>query len=779
MKIIQIENESDKLASTISGNASERFKLQAIVCFLGELSISGDFDRFQSYYLEFSSPFLSFIKESALIYCDPEYLDRISEILRIYQTQFQKALSPSSLSEANSTLKKKLIDTWFILGEWEKAIAELERLTGEVIDDETRNIIEKRLADQGDFFDRLMTITALLKQKYVESYTLCFGLLIEWSKQFVSVNPGRTHLLTVEKGNVNEVTSNGLGVLLPLSLRVTVRPHDADEDLVKFNNELLFPDREIIHRCNDTIAAVRSFVEQTHPKSIGERYYNFQFSIPEKRAEYTGDSWCGCIALLVFCGMVNNFYGQKLYSINDESAVSSIIDIHGNLNSVDVSSLKTKIETTFFSPLRRLVVSYQNMGSALQILELLRRKYPNRHLIIEGEENLNQMLRDRNLVFRKRLNIPRRMFSGVSRHRGKIGWVMAGIMMALAIILFFGNGSLRMDRNPELFDISDSCLIVKNVEGEELWKHDFGIKLTEKYYVDSDFHNIVMEDIDRDGKNECIIGLFEEKAPGLSGRIFIFDHHGRPLLDWITGREMIFGGKKFPNHYRVALIDIVDMENDGRLEIVTISHQFPDFPCCLNVWSLTGEKLGEYWHSGHFSGVQCIDIDGDGIKEIVALGQNNEYRCAVIVVLNPYELEYVSPQILGGEYYNREFPMGREIYYMRLPKSDIHFLLAGRDAAYEIVDHGETFQIAVANGKVSPDKILAYSNILYFFMDRDFRMKEITVSDNYHEKVFELTGKQVDKRSVENRLKKILYYDGERWVTQPTMTRYGREMFGR
>ena len=779
MKIAEIEKLRIKCVKSLSGKISDLMKLQILIRFFDRIGCEVKFDLLHSYYLEFSSSLFSLINEYSIIHSDPEYLLRISDLLKVYPSRFQDEVAQDRIAEAGRILGRVLIYTWFVLGEWKRGIEWLEKETGEVIGVEEKRELEEGLKDRRDSYERLLFVCAILKERHTSSYLICRGILDEWTESFRSPNPDRINLLLVEKSRMIDVANGQDGVILPMSVKVRMRPGDAEEDLIRFNNTLLSGEGEIIHGIRDAILAARSLLDVSHIKGISNKYFSFHFSLSVKSAGYSGDSWGGIIALLTYCGMVNAYYSQPLALLNSDSLVTSTIDLHGHLLPIGEAGLKAKVVTAFYSPSRRLVVPWKNLPSATKLLETLMQKHPNRHMILESSEDLGQLVEDRNLVQRKPLNIPRRMLTGFRRHKSKIGWIITGFLTIFIVLSLFLKGGIWIDRNPSAFDISGQYLIIKNVEGEELWRHDFGETLTKKNYIDTDHRNIVLKDIDHDGKSECIMGIFEERMTDLSGRVFLFDHDGQLEIEWKTGREMVFGEKVYPNHYRVALIDIIDIDNNGEWEIVTVSHHFPDFPCCVDFWSLDGKRLAEYWHSGQISGLYFIDFNRDGVKEVFALGQNNEYGCAVLTVFNALNMQGASPQKSGGPFCTKDFPTGREIFYLSFPHSDIHRLLGGRDIAYEILDHGELFQVAICNGKVSYTRDLQTRNILYFYLTLDFSVKNIIISDNYREKFIELTGKQVDIKSVEERLKKISFYDGENWIQTPTMTKYLREKLGK
>ncbi|MFH1941847.1 MAG: VCBS repeat-containing protein, partial [bacterium] len=628
MKIVQIEERSRRVAEILSSAASSRSKLRAVVRFFEKAGAHADTELLRSYYLQFATAVLHNVNDSTLQHTDPQYQRQAIALLKTIQKHFPDAVDPDSLEQRLVLARKVLTETWFILGEWEKGLAELEEITGEHLPADERQRHTQETESQADPYDQLLIITSQLKDNHPRSYAICQEILDDWQHNFRSPHTDRMHILLVEKMNTLETTEEDAGVLLPISSKTRTRPKDAEEDIIKVNNEILPTQDAMHHSLMDAIAAARRIGESKQPKINTDTYFTFQFSLPEKRAQYSGDSWNAAVAIFSYAGMINAFHKQILANLSSSTVITGSIDQDGALSTVQEEGLKAKIKSVFFSPIKRLIVPWKNMSSAMTFLECLQRQYPNRHLILESAANLNQLVEDRNLVIQKRLTLPRQVVAGARRNKQMLGWI-AFVLMAIVIIAgFILKGYIWKDRNPATFDIVGQHLVVKNVRGEELWRYNFGIPLTKRQYFGI-YQNIILKDVDKDGKNELLFGIYENDFPDKSGYMFLFNDDGRVLFKKKTGQEMTFGGKIYSDHYRIAFVDAVDLDNNGQNEIVSISYQYPYFPCCVNVWNLQGEKLGEYWHAGQFQRLDCFDLDGDGVKEIFALGQNNEYRCAV------------------------------------------------------------------------------------------------------------------------------------------------------
>ena len=618
MKIVHIEEQSRRISEVISSAVSNRAKLRAVVRFFEKAGAHADTELLRSYYLQFASALLHHANDSTLTHTDPQYQRQVIVLLTTIKKHFPDATDPESLEQKLVTARKALAETWFILEEWEKGLTELKEITGESLPQSEIERLIQDMEGQTDPFDQLLIIASQLKDNHPHSYTTCREIIDDWQNNFRSPYTDRMHLLLVEKMNAHETTDEDAGVLLPISSKTKTRPKDAEEDVIKVNNEILPTQDAMHHNLKDAVAAARRIAESKQPKIHANTYFTFQFSIPEKQAQYCGDSWNVAIAVLAYAGMIDAHYKQTLARISPSTAITGSVDQKGALLPVQEDGLKAKIRTAFFSPVKRLIVPWGNMSPAMACLENLHQKYPNRHLILESTENFAQLVENRNVVVQKHLSIPRRLVAGIRREGKKLGWVITFLVIVFILLGLFIKDNLWKDRNPAAFDFVGQYFVVKNVRGEELWRYNFGIPLTKRKYFGI-YQNILLEDVDKDGKNELLFGIYENDFPLQSGTIFIFDDDGDVLFQQKTGQEMTFGRKKHSDHYRIAFVDAVDLDGDGQNEIVSVSHQYPYFPCCVNVWNLKGEKLGEYWHAGQFQRLDCFDLDGDGVKEIFAL----------------------------------------------------------------------------------------------------------------------------------------------------------------
>ncbi|MDM7925920.1 MAG: hypothetical protein QUS35_07855 [bacterium] len=581
-----------------------------------------------------------------------------------------------------------------------------------------------------------------------------------WFSEFGGQDGDRLWLLFAQKADASgpAYEDPDCGFLIAAGLRTRVRLHpDAADDTMRLNNDWVSRSEPFHRLIRDALTAMRPILARTGYAAPSDRHGHFLFTLSEKEAAFYGRSLEAPLALLAAGGLVNGYYGRPLVLFPNDTAVTGGVDPQGRILPVDPDGLKAKLRAAFFSPLRRVVVPWPNLQEAVSVIEKLRISHPNRRLELQSADTVEALWNNRNVAARRPVTPAVRLIAGLKRNRSRIAWsaAAAGILLGIGLLLA---PMLFRDRNPASIDVSGSVLVARSAGGRELWKHDFGVPLTRARYADPSSRVRIL-DADGDGRSEVLFGVYESEDPaGLSGSLFLFGPDGRVRLRLKTGRAMTFGAESYEDHYRVAFADAVDLDADGTKEIVSIAFHFPDFPCCVNLWSLSGEKLGEYWHSGQIEKAEYIDTDGDGVLELFLTGQNNEYRCAVLTVLKPARMNGASPQTPAGHYRAEGLETGGESAYIRFPKSVLSDLAHNRDSAVHAEDHEGRIRVGLANAAASTNGL--QSHFIYYIFDHRLRLLDVDAGDCYARRVFELRGRPLTDAELS---RPVLRFDGKGW----------------
>ncbi len=768
MKTIELEQARCRLAERLAGPASGHEKLTFIVRFFRAASPQFSVDALRSYHLEFSSPFLKTASAAALANRPPGFLLNTLELVRVYRERFADDTAADDLDRAERACRLALLETAVVLGEWGPARESLEALSGERLPAEPADT-------EGSASHYPLEACGKLAASLIGPCPAAAGIVQSvadrWSSEFGGQTGDRLWLLFAQKADENGPAHSepDCGFLIAAGLRTRVRLHpDAADDTIRLNNDWVSRSEPFHRLIRDALTSMRPILAKTGYAAPSDQHGHFLFALSEREAAFYGRSLEAPLALLAAGGLVNGYYGRPLVLFPNSTAVTGGVDGEGRILPVDKDGLKAKLHAAFFSPLRRVVVPWPNLQEAVSVIEKLRISHPNRRLDLQSADTLEALWNDRNVAEAGRVTTAVRLTAGLRRNRNRIAWsaAWAGILLTSALLLL---PLLWRDRNPASIDVSGSVLVARSAGGRELWKYDFGVPLTRNRYADPSLR-VRVTDADGDGRREVLFGVYESTDLGaLNGSIFLFSADGDVRLRLKTGRAMKFGGALYEDHYRVAFADAVDLDGDGVKEIVSISFHYPDYPCCVNVWSLSGEKLGEYWHSGQLEKAEYIDADGDGVRELFLAGQNNEYRCAVLAVLKPPRLTGASPQTPAGHYRAEGLETGGEMQYVRFPKSVLSELALNRDTALHAEENNGRIRVGLANPAASAGG--TQSHFIYYVFDPRFRLLDVDVGDCYFSRVFELRGRPLTDSELS---RPVLRFDGKGW-SQIEQVRAGLE----
>lgn len=364
-------------------------------------------------------------------------------------------------------------------------------------------------------------------------------------------------------------------------------------------------------------------------------------------------------------------------------------------------------------------------------------------------------------------------------------WLLFLAIMALAplaVMLFLFSSRIMGPSEPADFQIEGSTLIILNNNGKELWRFDTQLKnLVDNQSYHTHFQsketggteNIVLhlpwiciEDINRDFRREVLFCTWTIDEHG-GGDLFCFDSRGKELWKFKAGREMFCGTRPFGTHFNIRGFVLLDINGDGILEIAVISQQPPNWLTQFILLDSNGRILGEYWNSGHLSDCITEDLNGDGRKELLIAGLNNEYGKGCLIVFDPQNIAGGSPQT-KAEYICRDVRPGSQKFYILFPRTDVDLELNAVESVTKIIsEHPNILSLETAISGIS------------FILDFNLAVRDVTFSHGFMQKHREARRAGKVQSSLDDPVYKevliqgILYYDGRRWTTQPTQVASG------
>ena len=352
---------------------------------------------------------------------------------------------------------------------------------------------------------------------------------------------------------------------------------------------------------------------------------------------------------------------------------------------------------------------------------------------------------------------------------------LAGLAAA-AYFLFFRGPSSASPSVPADFHIRGSELVIVDAQDRQLWTID--TKLAdleiEKIYREHSkekqpgpeyvpvWPHILIRDINGDRQPEVLFST-QTASEDLEGTLFCFDAQGTELWRFEAGRALDFGGRPFRREYRIFGFNPDDYDRDGKLEILVLAHHKPHWPCQAVLLDAAGQLEGEYWNAGYLMDASVGDIDGDGLKELVLSGVNNEYRRGCVAIFAPGELRGSSPQS-EASYRSPDLAEGGQIAYILFPKSDVQAAI-GRQG-----DPINRFWIHEGDGLTA----MTDQTQIFFDLDGTLAVRNIILSNlfwNLHER-FEKEGKVrsiADDQYKQTLADSLLYYRSGNWTGGPSV----------
>lgn len=387
----------------------------------------------------------------------------------------------------------------------------------------------------------------------------------------------------------------------------------------------------------------------------------------EEESVLRGKSAMLAVAALYYCEADHFMDRRVTYRLKDDVAITGSVDEFGTVCAVDNSTLEAKVSAAFFSWVEVLAVPTEQVSRALSVVEIHRKAFPDGRLKIVGVSDFEDILTNRRIVERMEHTLTQHLLRKAWRGRGLIfATVVTGIILISIVRFWYG----PIDRNPVAADFEGRYLVVKNPMGEVLKKIPVGSTTAE--IADNRWPNYVtFADANSDGNNEVFWSDIRVNEKG--GVSYI---NAEAIDDDTFGwqKELLFP-VEFPRKPDIVegsfeAHDLIsgDFDGDGSNEIIALlkhDHFFPHL--VIRYDASSGREMGRYLHVGLLSGLNTVDLDRDGIEEILAVGVNNAFNQGILTVLDPTSLDGHSP--LDGDYEVKGYARAKERAYLRIPRT--------------------------------------------------------------------------------------------------------------
>ncbi|MFN0105657.1 MAG: hypothetical protein ACKV2U_26670 [Bryobacteraceae bacterium] len=306
----------------------------------------------------------------------------------------------------------------------------------------------------------------------------------------------------------------------------------------------------------------------------------------------------------------------------------------------------------------------------------------------------------------------------------------AGGILAAGLIAGMMWTRIRTDE-PAAWRIENSAVVVSGASGKELWRREFpgGVvaDVPAFWFAKPAFHAL-----DGDGRKQLLFQAWQTGSPGEEG-FYCFDPDGSVRFRYRPGAiqktPIIFGDADYAERITPNNFAVVDEPGGGKSILLTVDAA-EWFPTAILRLDSHGGRLAEFWHPGHILNSQVIEFGGRRL--LFAGGTNNEFRSASVAVMSYPDIDGHAPATKFA-FSCRTCPPRPPLHYFVFPDMDLTRIAGLRSSVISVRrESSSEITFGVLHGTY------AGNSILYTFAT-DFRLKGVTVSDNYrmeHQKAF-------------------------------------------
>ncbi len=771
---LHMENLFNQTLSNISSALNDREKVWLIAEFL-ESTRPLPANLTYSFHLQLAGLFLYLTANFQPDCCPPEELKIYLSASRYLQSRFVGQLEENLFRESQNNLYFYLALNHLYLGELEEGLTAL--LSRQKINNKSSSF-----SSEEDFKELKKELTPAIPEirQNAQSNELMAQVLFDHLKKFAGL--GQDLDLVMEKWKsfsgwrddsiyCSLVESSGLlksaerARIISLESRCRQSTAVESQNLVRFSNLPAFSKEEIYLSATDAMEAADFSINKHFRLTLPPCTLIFSFS--EKNFRYSGESLGLPLALIAIAQKLLSAESRYHLSFSREAAFTGKIDLTGEIKPIEAEGLGLKIRAAFYSGIKYLVIPASNLKEARGVLFNLLSRHPWRKLELIPARTLEDVLNDSRITLKKIDSYARYLFrkKKFTMRKWFLGLLAAGLVIS-SFILINRNPSYHFwkIRHPVVLELHNGNLFARNQERQLLWvyrpsKPIVAESLQQKF-----------EDLDGDGNPEILVSGNYKSDEKLRSEIFCFNKKGEVQWSFRPGKRIQTLTDEFSNHFIINRFEVAAFnQNSPEKKVLIIANHTTWYPTQITLLNSRGEILGEYWQAGRLGRDTLVieDLDGDGWKEIILAGTNNDFQSACLLVLDPRAIIGCSPSSGNPEFQFKDLPPGKQEYYLLLPRTTINKVMGIRNyvTLVEISREDRTIDVTTSEYSSEMDCGMKYSF--------DFNLNPLLSrpADSLIEKTKELviSGLVPPHALTELRsLKDIIrYWDGEALVNYP------------
>ncbi len=258
--------------------------------------------------------------------------------------------------------------------------------------------------------------------------------------------------------------------------------------------------------------------------------------------------------------------------------------------------------------------------------------------------------------------------------------VSSAILIVIAAAFFFIKNqeilSFFAAENPLTSITSGNIVLVRDHRGKDIWTFitSFEVVNPDDWWKTK---CIDFLDIDGDGANEVVSRVYDMSKDSFF--LTLFDNNGKTIWEKTVTNEQTYNGLLLKSNFLPVWIRFAHGD-DGQYFIVAYWRHRARFLSLITSYSLQGELVHKYIHTGHLKSYKIFDWDNDGTDDILFTGTNNLLKGeGILGVLNildfhgvcpPYRIEPEYGDLAWLKMYVPDNPeRGNQLLYLRFKRN--------------------------------------------------------------------------------------------------------------
>ncbi|HCY74616.1 MAG TPA: hypothetical protein DHV28_01725 [Ignavibacteriales bacterium] len=436
-----------------------------------------------------------------------------------------------------------------------------------------------------------------------------------------------------------------------------------------------------LHLCWEVaVGYCKKYIKKIKPN------HTVELKFENKLGVYVGNSFGIALTLAFIEALLKHYNSSTIVNINGCIAVTGGIDKNSKILSTGKTTIESKVETVFYSDAHIFCVPKSDEMWAEEKLKEMKLLFPERDLRIIGLADLYDLLDRRQIVDVRKQKLVVRTGKFVKKN-----WVSAAATVLLAI-LFAYLFVMDFDDNPDSYYADGNNIYVLNKNGKKIWSYNCTIA---KYvYTDANAlkYYIKFRDIDDDGINEIFYvdpAINNTHNKTYQSTLIGLKNLKDTLWTYIFRDSVSSEREILSNNYTLSIIDFINLD-DKDLIICWAQNTTSFSNAVFLIDTKTGKRIDKtHWVSGHITGGMLLDLNHDGLEDLLLTGIDNGFEEAVIWGVEFKQLDGYRPTI--PSYIIKDKEESLPIFYIRIPKLDYENFMGFRSSG---IDFGSLTYLA-------------------------------------------------------------------------------------